>query len=58
MFEFVHKAIVFLAGDTLGIAGDCFDVGFQVVSQQLVHFSVVVVIVPNAKHTLYVVPYS
>ncbi len=54
--EFPHEGFVVLLHNTLGVAGDGFDVRLEGALQQLVHLGVVIVIVPDAEHTVDVVP--
>ena len=56
MLKFPHERIVVLLCDTFRVARHGFNVRFQGALQQLVHLRVVVVIVSDPKHTMYVVP--
>ena len=56
MLELPHEAIIILSCDALGVASNSFDVGLEWPLQELVHFAVVVIIVPDSEHTVDVMP--
>lgn len=56
VFEFPHDAIVIPLCDALRIANGALDEGFEATLEQLIHLVVIIIVVPDAKHTLYVVP--
>lgn len=56
VLELLHDAVVVLLGDALGIAYGVLDEGLEAALEQLVDLVVVVVVVPDAEHAVYVVP--
>lgn len=56
MLELPHDAIVILFSDTFRIANGALDESFEATLEQLIHLVIIVIIVPDAKHTLYVIP--
>lgn len=56
MLELPHEGIVILLGDAFRIARHRLYVWFQRPLQQLVNLRVVVIIVSDSEHTMYVVP--
>lgn len=56
MLEGAHNSLILLLGDAFRVAGHRLDVGLKVALEHLVHLGVVVVIVPDAVHTVNVVP--
>lgn len=56
MLELPHDAIVILFSNTFRIANSALDEGFETTLEQLIHLVVVVIIMSNAEHTLYVIP--
>lgn len=56
MFELPHHAIVVPFRHTFRIANGALDKRLQATLEQLVHLVVVVIVVPDAEHTLNVVP--
>lgn len=58
MFELPHDTIVVLFGDAFRITDGALDEGFEAALEQLVHLVVIVIVVSNAEHALYVVPYG
>lgn len=58
MFELPHDAVVIPLGDALGIADGALDEGLEASLEQLIDLVVIVVVVPDAEHALYVVPYG
>lgn len=56
VFELPHDTIVISLCDTLRITNGTLDEGFEATLEQLIHLVVIVIIVPNAEHALYVVP--
>lgn len=57
MLELLHDAIVVPLGDALRIANGALDEGLEAALEQLVHLVVIVIVVSDAEHALYVVPY-
>lgn len=57
MLELPHDTIVIPLGDALRIANGALDEGLEAALEQLVHLVVIVIVVPDAEHALYVVPY-
>lgn len=58
MLELPHDAIVVLLGDALWITDGALDEGLEAALEQLIHLVVIVVVVSDAEHALYVVPYG
>lgn len=56
MLEFSHHAIIIPLCDAFRITDSTFDESLKTALKELVHFIVIVVVVPDAEHTLYVVP--
>lgn len=56
VFELPHDTIVIPLCDALRITNGTLDEGFEATLEQLIHLVVIVIIVPNAEHALYVVP--
>lgn len=56
VFELPHDTIVIPLCDTLRITNGALDEGFEATLEQLIHLVVIVIVVPNAEHALYVVP--
>ena len=56
MFELSHHAIVVPFRHTFRIANGALDKRLQATLEQLVHLVVIVIVVPDAEHTLNVVP--
>lgn len=56
MLELPHDAIVILLGDTFRITNGALDESFQATLEQLIHLIVIVIVVPDAEHALYIVP--
>lgn len=56
MFKLPHDAIVIPLCDTLRIANGALDEGFEATLEQLIHLVVIVIVVPDAEHALYIVP--
>lgn len=56
MFELPHDAIVIPLGDALRITNSALDEGLQASFEQLIDLVVIIIVVPYAEHTLYVVP--
>lgn len=56
VFELPHDTIVIPLCDALRITNGTLDEGFETTLEQLIHLVVIVIIVPNAEHALYVVP--
>lgn len=58
MFELPHDTVVVLLGDALWVTDGTLDEGLEAAFEQLVDLVVIVVVVPDAEHALYVVPDS
>lgn len=56
MFELPHDTIVIPLCDALRITNGALDEGFEATLEQLIHLVVIVIVVPDAEHALYVVP--
>lgn len=56
MLELPHNAIIIPLCYALRIADGALDEGFEAALEQLVHLVVIVIVVPDAEHALYVVP--
>ena len=56
MLKLPHEGIVVFLCDTFWVARHGFNVRFEEALQQLVHLRVVIVIVSDPEHTMYVVP--
>jgi len=56
MLKFPHYTLVIPLGDALRITNGALDEGLEAALEQLIHFVVIVVVVPDAEHALYVVP--
>lgn len=56
MLELPHDAIIILFGDTFRIANSTLDEGFEATLEQLIHLIVIVIVMPDTEHALYVVP--
>lgn len=56
MFELPHDAVVIPLCDALRIANGALDEGFEATLEQLIHLIVIIIVVPDAEHALYVVP--
>lgn len=56
MLELPHDAIVIPLCDALRVANGALDEGFEAALEQLIHLVIIVVVVPDAEHALYVVP--
>lgn len=56
MLKLPHDAIVILFSDTFRIANGALDESFEATLEQLIHLVVIVIVVPDAKHTLYIIP--
>lgn len=56
MLELPHDAIVVPLCDALRIANGALDESFEATLEQLIHLVVIVIVVPDAEHALYVVP--
>lgn len=56
MFELPHDAIVIPLCNALRIANGALDEGFEATLEQLIHLVVIIIVVPDAEHALYVVP--
>lgn len=56
VFELPHDAIVIPLCDAFRITNGALDEGFEATLEQLVHLVVIVIVVPDAEHALYVVP--
>lgn len=56
MLELPHDAIVILLGDTFRIADGALDESFEATLEQLIHLVVIVIVMPDAEHALYIVP--
>ena len=56
MLKLPHEGIVVLLCDTFRVTRHGLDVGFEGAFQQLVHLRVIIVIVSDSEHTMYVVP--
>lgn len=56
MFELPHDAIVIPLCYALRIANGALDEGFEATLEQLIHLVVIIIVVPDAEHALYVVP--
>lgn len=54
--ELLEDGVIIVAAETIGKADGSFDVGLEGAFQQLVHLTVVIVIMPDAEHALDVVP--
>lgn len=56
MFELPHDAIVIPLCDALRIANGALDESFEATLEQLINLVVIIIVVPDAEHALYVVP--
>ena len=56
MFEFPHDAIIIPLCNALRIANGALDESFEATLEQLIHLIVIVIVMPDAEHTLYIVP--
>lgn len=56
VFKLPHDAIVIPLCDALRIANGALDEGFEATLEQLIHLVVIVIVVPDAEHALYIVP--
>jgi len=56
VFELSHDAIVIPLCDALWIANGALDEGFEATLEQLIHLIVIVIVVSDAEHALYIVP--
>ena len=56
MLELPHDAVVVALGDALRIADGALDEGLEAALEQLIDLVVIVIVVPDAEHALYVVP--
>lgn len=56
MLELPHDAIVIPFCDALRIADGALDEGFEATLEQLIHLVVIVIVVPDPEHALYVIP--
>lgn len=56
MLELPHDAIVIPLCDALRITNGALDEGLEATLEQLIHLVVIVIVVPDAEHALYVVP--
>lgn len=56
VFELPHDAIVIPLCDALRIANGALDEGFEATLEQLIHLVVIVIVMPDAEHALYIVP--
>lgn len=56
MLEFPHYTLVIPFGDALRITNGAFNESLQATLEQLIHLVVIVIVMPYAKHALYVVP--
>jgi len=56
MFKLPHYTLVIPLGDAFRITNGTLDEGLETALEQLIHFVVIVIVVPDAEHTLYVVP--
>lgn len=54
--EFFENTVVIFSSDSFGKANDSLDVSLQWTFQYLIHFSVIVIIVADAKHALNIIP--
>lgn len=57
MLELSHDTIVIPLGHALWITNGALDESFEAALEQLVHLVVIVIVMPDAEHALYVVPY-
>lgn len=56
MFELPHDAIIIPLCDALRITNGALDEGFEATLEQLIHLVIIIIVMPDTKHTLYVVP--
>lgn len=56
MFKLPHDAIVIPLGNAFRITNGAFDEGFEATLEQLIHLVIIIIVVPDAEHALYVVP--
>jgi len=56
VFEFPHDAIIIPLCNALWITNGALDEGFEATLEQLIHLIVIIIVMPDAEHTLYVVP--
>lgn len=56
MLELPHDAIIIFFSDTFRIANGALDECFETTFEQLIHLIVIVIVMPDAEHTLYVIP--
>lgn len=56
MFELPHDAIIIPLCDAFRIANCALDEGFEATLEQLIHLVIIIIVMPDAEHTLYVVP--
>lgn len=56
MFELPQHPVIIFLSDPLRVAAGRLDERFEASLEQLIHLAIVVVVVPDAEHTLDVVP--
>lgn len=56
MFELPHHTLVIPLSDTFGVTNGALDESLETTLEQLVHLVVIVIVVPDAEHTLYIIP--
>lgn len=56
MLELSHYTLVIPLGDALRITNGALDEGLEATFEQLIHLVVIVIVVPDAEHALYIVP--
>lgn len=56
VLELPHDAIVIPLCDALRITNGALDEGLEATLEQLIHLVVIIIVVPDAEHALYVVP--
>lgn len=56
VLELPHHSIIIPLGDSFGITHRALDERLQTPFQQLVHLVVIIIIVPDTEHALYVIP--
>lgn len=56
MFELPHDTIIIPLCDALRIANGALDESFETTLEQLINLVVIIIVVPDAEHALYVVP--
>lgn len=56
MLEFSHDTIIIFLRNALRITNSTLDEGLQASFKQLIDFIIIVIIVPDAEHALYIIP--